>query len=93
MNVKELDGLLESMRREKSNPYLGTNVVHMHDANTGPSAPVDYGAAGLKVDRAKHHLDESIPNKQHGRTVAAYHALREGCDELYLWLRLNGYKV
>lgn len=94
MNTKQIDEQLEALRREKSNTNLGATVVHLHNADIRQAAgSVDYGSAGLKVDRAKHHLDESIPNKQHDRTCAAYRALREGADELYLWLKLNGYKV
>lgn len=63
--------------------------------NTVPTAPplLDYASAGLKIDLAKHHLDESLPNGQLDRSVAAFKLLRAGVEELAVWLRQQGATV
>jgi hypothetical protein len=53
----------------------------------------DWGAAGIKIDVAKHHLDESIPNGQMERTQNAFLLMRQGVEELACFLRAKGVKV
>lgn len=53
----------------------------------------DWGAAGIKIDIAKHHLDESIPNGQRARTKAAFCLLRQGVEELACFLRAKGIEL
>lgn len=58
-----------------------------------PADVMDYAAAGIKIDIAKMHLDESIPSGQLARTRNAYLLMRAGVDELGVWLRSRGVEV
>lgn len=66
---------IESLRRER-------------DMGFDPTAQglPDYASAGLKIQVAMHHLDESIPNGQLERTRAGLRLLNEGTAELTAWL-------
>lgn len=72
----------EGMRREPAGfdpsagvPGIGANAEPTR-LDIHPSG--DWGAAGLIIERATHHLNESIPNGQRDRTSAALGALRIG---------------
>lgn len=54
---------------------------------------LDYAFAGTKIDAAKHHLDEGLPNGQKRRSEAAFRLLRTGVEELGVWMRAKGYDV
>lgn len=85
MDANAYAAALEAHRREPPSPTLHNTPAH------GPL--LDYASAGLKVDVALHHLDESLPGRQRARTTLAFKALREGVEELAVWLRANGYDV
>lgn len=53
----------------------------------------DYATAQLRIQRGAHHLDEALPSGQTERVRAAYLLLRQGCDELGVWLRSRGVNV
>ena len=74
---------LEPLRREAF-----STTVTQHSVGS-----IDYASAGLKVDLACSHLEESLPNRQLERTSAAYKLLNEGVQELGVWLRANGYNA
>lgn len=79
--------LTEALRRSRADTSLRGDPI------TVGAITLDYASAGLKIDVAKTHLDESIPNKQPERTEAAFRALQEGFYELQMWLRMSGYDV
>lgn len=79
--------LTEALRRSRTDSRLKSDPITVGDVT------LDYASAGLKIDVAKMHLDESIPNKQPERTEAAFRSLREGFYELQMWLRMSGYDV
>ncbi len=84
MTPQEHSAALEAVRREKFDPTIN---------NSRKVGDIDYGSAGLKIDTACQHLEESLPNHQLHRTQLAYRALVEGTQELGVWLRANGYDV
>lgn len=77
--MHELDLLAESHRREPN----GT-------LDTTARGTTDYVTGALKVQRAMHHLDESLPGGQLQRTQAAFKLLEAGVAELEAWLKERG---
>jgi hypothetical protein len=63
--------------------------------NPIPGWPVelDWASAGLKIDLGKSALDEALPNGQLHRAAEAYRLLRQGAEELAVWLRMQGADV
>jgi hypothetical protein len=53
----------------------------------------DWAAAGIKMDLAKHHLDEALPNGQLQRAQQAFLLMRQGVEELACFLRAKGVEV
>lgn len=73
----------EAVRRCKTDPSIKP---------TTPDRFVhDYATACAKIDIAKSHLDEALPNRQRERVLAAMVALREGVLELEQYLVSVGY--
>ena len=81
MSPAQHSAALEALRRERFSTHITSETI----------AGIDYASAGLKIQVACDHLDESLPNRQVLRTRRAYAALVEGTAELGLWLRSNGY--
>lgn len=54
---------------------------------------LDYAQAGTLIDKAMHHLNESLPNGQKRRTETAFAMLEDGCAAMRVWLRQSGYEV
>ena len=81
-NQRALLRLAEQHRREKS-------------TMTSPTFPdtVDYSFAGIAIDMARSHLDESIPSGQKVRSEAAATLMASGLVELLVWMRAAGYSV
>lgn len=73
----------EANRRSKA-PLFETGPV--------PGHPVegDWGAAGMIIQRAMHHLEEALPNGQVARAQPALGALMIGIDLLVRNLSLRG---
>ena len=89
--VSDLSAECERLRREPRSNEVTTAAKVLVRVDGEPPLIADYASAGLKIDLAKHHLDESIPGQQKERTEAAMRAMREGIQELNVWLVLNGY--
>ena len=97
--------LIEAYRRERTNTQvtqapIPTKAMRLASSDTPGEVryalvdvTLDYSTAGLKVDVARAHLDESIPNRQKRRTELAFKSLTEGVEELRTWLRGSGYDV
>lgn len=97
--------LIEAYRRERTNTQvtqapIQTKAMRLASSDTPGEVryalvdvTLDYSTAGLKVDVARAHLDESIPNRQKRRTELAFKSLAEGVEELRTWLRGSGYDV
>jgi hypothetical protein len=86
----------ESIAREHAERAEIARRDYSQSIDTRPLAPgvsFDYASAGLKMDQARHHLDESIPNAQHTRTREAFLLMRQGVEELACWLRSKGVDV
>lgn len=75
---------IETLRREPTNTAIPA---------AGPATVLDYSTGALRIDRAKHHLDEALPNRQVKRAEAAFKELRAGVEELGVWMRSAGYDV
>jgi hypothetical protein len=76
----------EKFRRELKS--LETNPIQVADG-----IMLDYAMAGTLIDRAVHHLDEALPTGQKRRGELAFALLRQGVDELAVWMRAVGYVV
>lgn len=89
----------EDFRREKpsldATPVRDKSIASDRRSSTTSVyvSTVDYGSAGNLLDRAIHHLDEALPTGQKRRAELAFAMLRQGCEELGVWLRAKGYKV
>jgi hypothetical protein len=86
LRVKDLRAYIDSHRREP-NGSLDTKPL------PGNNPHFDWGAAGLNIDFAKHHLDEGLPNGQLLRVRASFMLMRQGVEELAVWLRAKGVDV
>lgn len=78
---------IEKLRRVKAD----TAGLSAEVARTANGGWLDYASAGVKLDLGRAHLDEAIPNKQRERAVEALRLMREGVEELSVWMRMNGY--
>lgn len=82
MYPRELAALAQQMlddaerNRRTPEPHFATGPL--------PNTPVhgDWGAAGMIIQRAMHHLEESLPNGQAARTQPALGALLIGVEML-----------
>ena len=54
--------------------------------NPGLPVNADYAACASLIERAMHHLDESLPNAQLERSLSAYLALEYGTRALGRWM-------
>lgn len=83
MDITDHLAKLESLRRE----------VRNMDSNPTAATVQDYSGPCLKIQHGLHHLDEGLPIGQANRVEAAFAMLREGTEELAVWLRHKGYKI
>lgn len=75
---------IEVFRREQ--PSMPTTPLNQQQFGI-----LDYSVAAGKIDRAVHHLDEGLPTGQRQRCEQAFKLLREGVEELGVWMRATGY--
>lgn len=92
LNANEADDAItdpEHFRREAPS----ASTLPLGPTEDDRRRPLDYATAGMAVQRAMHHLDESLPTGQRRRGELAYRMLREGTDDLGVWMRRRGYRV
>ena len=86
-SVADFNARLEALRRETAR-FTPKAVPHPTD----PNELLDYSTAGMYIDLAKFHLDESLPNGQPQRTAVAIECLGYGLKELLRWAEANGFR-
>lgn len=82
---------IQGMILDRAEPYRRERPT----MTTFPKVAIvsDYSTGGLRIDLALAHLSESLPNGQLRRTELAMKDLRQGVDELSVWLRSAGYDI
>lgn len=79
--VDGLKNMVEALRREPRSM----------DAIPVEGALLDYAQAGMCIQLAMHHLDESLPTGQKERSEKALALLMIGTAMLSEWMELKGY--
>ena len=60
---------------------------------TKPVHAPDYSTSTMRIQTGLRTLDESLPNGQKVRSETALQLMRQGMEELAVWMRESSYRV